>query len=284
MRILLLGSTGILGTSLVVAAESAGAECVELGHQELEITDYGAVESAVMKFRPDAVINCVAVVGINPCEEDPETAFQVNTTAPLHLARACAKQDITLIQPSTHAVFDGMKQEPYTEDDLPRPTNIYSASKYAAECLVSATCRKYYIVRLPTMFGTRRNSRPGFFDKATRWIRDGKAMRIAEDKFDSPSYALDVASEVLRILRDEEPYGLYHVANTGNISVYEAVVELAGLLDASVDIERVADSEFPSIAHKPLRSAIASKKVKPLRGWREALRDHVLGNLQHRAE
>lgn len=275
MRILLLGSTGILGTSLVVAAESAGVECVELGHQELEITDYRAVEKAVADSHPDAVINCVAVVGINPCEEDPVRAFNINAIAPSYIAKVCNGRDIVFVQPSTHAVFDGTKDGYYTEEDLVRPLNIYSGSKYMAELFAQGLCRKYYVVRLPTMFGPRRNQKFGFVDKVLKRIENREEIKIAADKIDSMTYSIDGAGRLIWMLKEQVPYGLYHLANHGGVSYCDFVKKMVEFLDADVRVVAAKDDDFPALGYKPKKTAMTSVKLQPMRSWDKALEDYV---------
>ena len=72
---------------------------------------------------------------------------------------------IILVQTSTHAVFDGKRNKSYCEEDIPRPNNVYSGTKYLSELFVSSICKKYYIIRFPTLFGKRSNNQKGFVDK-----------------------------------------------------------------------------------------------------------------------
>jgi dTDP-4-dehydrorhamnose reductase len=214
-------------------------------------------------------------VGINPCEVDPAAAFAVNTTAVSNLARLCADSGAILVQPSTHAVFDGEKDGFYTESDVPRPASIYSVSKLAAEHLAANISPKHYIVRFPTLFGTRRNSSPGFFDKILDGLLCGRELRIAADKIDSPTYTMDAAMRVVSLIRDRHAYGTYHIANKGKTSYYDFTVKLAELLGVKATIIPARDADFPSLAHKPLRTALDSVKLDSIRCWEEALAECV---------
>ncbi|MFA5186400.1 MAG: NAD(P)-dependent oxidoreductase [Patescibacteria group bacterium] len=274
MKILIIGSSGLLGTALTMKCAERGIPFVGTTHEDLEITHREELESWVSTSGCDTVINTAAMVGINQCEHYPVTAFKVNTVAPANLAHICRRQGITLVQISTHTVFDGRSSDPYTEFSVPNPLNIYGASKYAAECLVRNICPRHYIVRLPTLFGPRRNSRPGFSDKVLQWIAEGKALRIADDKIDSPSYTLDVADALLLALRTGGR-GNYHIANAGAVSFYDFVLEIVRILGARVEVQRAKDWEFQPLAQNPLKTAMASVYLPPLRGWTEALEEYL---------
>jgi dTDP-4-dehydrorhamnose reductase len=230
--------------------------------------------------KPDAVINLVAIPSINPCEENPDLAFSVHVTAPLTMIKTCSAMDITYVQASSHAVFDGTKIEPYTERDQPNPGSVYAVSKYASECLTANLCPKHYIVRLATMYGNRRNDSLGFVDKMVKMIRSGQKLRVADDKIDSPSYARDVAELLLSLLTEKHSHGIYHLANSGMTSYYEFVCVLRDLLGANNIIDRAKDRDFPALGLKPLRTALKSIHLDPIRSWQDALEDYVTADLR----
>ena len=165
MKILLLGASGAFGTALEKVCEEKGIECISPKHEELDITDCEKVKTDVIKYKPDVVVNSVAMVGINLCEIEPEKAFKINGIAVLKLAKICEENKIVLVQPSTHAIFDGTKKGYYTEEDTPKPAGVYAVSKYAAECFARNFCTRHYVIRFPTLFGPRRNNSMGFVDK-----------------------------------------------------------------------------------------------------------------------
>ena len=80
---------------------------------------------------------------------------------------------------------------------------------------------------------------------------------------------------MVNLLDDSAEFGTYHVANQGNISYYDFVVELKKLIGGSARIDRAKDSDFPALGKKPLRTALSTVKRPPLQGWREALTDYV---------
>lgn len=271
----MLGVMGLLGTAIESICTQQGIDCIGLSHADIEITDFSNLKARLDRERPDVIINTVAIVGIDPCETEPIEAYRVNTLPAYQLAKYCQQRQITFIQVSTHAVFDGESEEPYTEKDLPNPTNIYSATKLMSETLAKNNCTRYYVIRVPSMFGQRRNNREGFTDKVRKWLNSGKPLKIADDKIDSPSYSKDIAEVLIRLIKDKEPYGVYHLANSGKVSLYEFVIEMANLTNKQIEVSRAKDSDFPSLAHKPLRTALVSEKLPPLRGWKQALDEYV---------
>jgi dTDP-4-dehydrorhamnose reductase len=193
----------------------------------------------------------------------------------LHLAKECGKSDITLVQPSSHAVFDGFKEEPYAEDDLVKATSVYAATKLLSERIVTVYCPKHYITRFPTLYGPRRNTSVGFVDKVVAWIKEGKEIRIADDKMDSPTYSIDAAAAVISLFFEDAPYGIYHIANEGWISYYDFAQKIQKLMGTEIIIHRAKDREFSSNCYKPLRTALKTIKLEPLRNYESALGEYI---------
>jgi dTDP-4-dehydrorhamnose reductase len=276
VRILITGSTGLLGTALTMKCGEQGIPFVGVTRGDVDITEKQALERWVDSSGCDTVINTAALVGVTQCESEPARAFATNSLAVTSLAEICRRRQMTLVQISTHTVFDGDLRVPYLEDLIvPNPLNTYGASKYIAELNVRNNCSQYYIVRLPTLFGPRRNSHLGFPDKVIQWIREGKSLRIADDKIDSPSYSLDVAERILTVLRDQMAYGVYHVANDGAVSFYDFVLQIVKIMGARVEVQRAKDAEFQPLARNPLRTAMGSLKLPRMRDWREALEEYL---------
>lgn len=278
-KVLILGSSGMFGTALESVCKRKNMECEGLTHKDLEITHPDELKSLVKKYKPDIIINSIAISSIDACEFDPQKAFDVNSIAVLNLARVCKENNIILVQVSTQAVFDGSKSKGfYTENSQPNPTNIYAASKYSAECFVKNICPKYYIVRLPTLFGKRKNKNMAFVDKILNSIKEGKELRISDDKIDSFGYTKDLAELLVSILKRELPFGVYHLTNSGKASYYEFVLELIRLLKVDVKPHRAKHRDFATLpfVHKPLRSPAKSVILDPIRSWREALKEYLM--------
>jgi len=274
-KILLFGNSGTVGTSVEKVCETKNIEYAGLNHSDVEVTNREEVQKAIEDYSPSVVINSVAVIGINPCEQDPVGTFNINAIAASYMAKECEKHGITFVQPSSHAVFDGFKDSYYTEYDPPVPLSMYSASKYMAEVFAMNLCSRHYVVRFPTMFGPRRNNKPGFVDKVIEKMKNGEPLKIADDKTDSPTYTLDVAEELINLIESNAPYGVYHLANSGMTTYYELVKKIKDILGFNSDLEAGKDADFPALAHKPLKTSMKSAKLSPLRPWEEALEDYL---------
>jgi dTDP-4-dehydrorhamnose reductase len=111
-KILLLGTTGLVGTAFEFCLNYRGDNYLALSHKEANVAyPYPELEKAFALYDPTVVINCTGVVGVNPCYFDPVRAKEVNLEGPKNLVRLCSKYKSILVQISTHNVFDGKKNE-----------------------------------------------------------------------------------------------------------------------------------------------------------------------------
>lgn len=274
-KILVLGSTGCLGTSLEkVFKKDKKIQYIGCNHSDVEITNKRDLEKIVKKYKPNIIVNTVALIGINFCEENPKKTMDVNAFSVFNLSKICRKNNIILVQISTHAVFDGTKNIPYQENDIPNPLNIYAYSKLVSEYFVKQNLQKYFILRMPTMYGPRRNKSLGFVDKMINMMKEGKTLSIAGDRMDSPSYTLNIANKINKILKTKN-YGLYHMSDKGMVSYFEFIVEIAKIINFKGKIKKAKNNDFVSAAPNPLRVAMKSKKGDTGVFWKKAIRKYI---------
>jgi len=280
MKVLLLGSTGQVGTAIESHCKKKGIECLGLSRENIEITHPEEVESAIENYCPDVVINSVALQAIDKCVLHAAEAFEINSIAVSHLARICDKKDITLMQLSTHTIFDGTKNDYYTEDDGANPINIYGASKYLGEIFARNLCKKHYIVRIPVVFGSRRAGYYGFVDKVLQWIDEGRELKMTDNNTESFCYNLDVADSLICILLKKMPFGVYHVTNFGKASMYEFVSKIVEIMGVHSRVHRAKDKDFKALGKRPLHTAIKSIKLDPLRAWEDSLSEYIINEVK----
>lgn len=93
----------------------------------------------------DAIVNTAAETHVDRSIRDPELFFENNTRGTLALLEAVRKcnNDATLTQVSTDEVYGESLEDSFTEKDMAKPSNPYSASKAAADMFVLAYHKTY---------------------------------------------------------------------------------------------------------------------------------------------
>ncbi|WP_129338197.1 dTDP-4-dehydrorhamnose reductase [Cellulomonas endophytica] len=270
MRWLVVGGNGMLGTDLRAALVRAGEDVVAPDRRALDVTDAAAVRSAVQDV--DLVVNCAAFTAVDAAETEEPAAFAVNATAPALLARAAAAAGARLVHVSTDYVFAGDGTRPYDEDDDVAPRSAYGRTKAAGEWAVLAASRDHLVVRTAWLYGAHG---PCFPRTIARVARERGAVSVVDDQVGQPTWTVDLADLVLRLVAARAPGGVYHGTATGAVSWFgfaRAVVAAAGLDPETVSPTTSADFARP--APRPAYSVLGHGRleaagVAPVGRWAE---------------
>jgi dTDP-4-dehydrorhamnose reductase len=250
-------------------------EVIGKNSSDFNATKFDEVKDMIKGIRPDILINTVASMGIDPCEKDPVKALTLNTLYPKLLAELSRDMGFLLIHFSTDAVFNDEKNELYVESDTPKPLNVYGFTKYGGDCFIQAIAKKYYIFRLPVLFGKAIKNNQ-FVEKMLQKIKEGsKVIRVTSDIVSSPTYNGDIAKEIKRIIESSLPYGLYHIVNEGKATLFEIMQEIVKNLNLDVKVEKASYKEFPYVGIKNTNTPMTSEKIRPMRPWKEALKEYT---------
>jgi dTDP-4-dehydrorhamnose reductase len=250
-------------------------------HAELDITDRAALARAFDDTKPAIVFNCAAFHNVDVCEVEPDPAWQVNVRAVRDLAGLCAQHGAKLVHFSSNYVFDGTRDEPYEELDLPSPRSIYALTKLAGEYAALAYAADALVVRSAGLYGLHGSRSKGgnFVQRMTARAREQRALRMVADQHLSPTFTADLAAATLDAI-EHRAQGVVHLTSGGACSwleFTEAIMEIAGI---DVPIEPVATAVAPGQPDRPLNGVLANKAatalgLAPLRPWREALQDYM---------
>ena len=275
MRIAIVGAAGQLGTALQACLQ---AEIVPLNHADIEITDSRRVAAALTASRPDCVINCAAYNFVDRAEDEPDAAFAVNAEGPRNLARWCTMANAVLVHVSTDYVFgsDIDRILPYCETAIPGPQSVYAASKLEGEQFVRADLKRHFIVRTCGLYGRASSEGKGNFVKTMLCLaKERKELSIVDDQHCTPSYAVDVASAIARLIETDH-YGLYHATNFGDTTWYKFARRIFHLAKIDIKVRPISSSEYPQKAKRPGYSVLDCEKLAgllggPLPAWDDAL-------------
>lgn len=280
MKVAVLGSTGQLGQDLM---RVFGEEAAGFAHQDLDVTDGVGVASVLHSLKPDWVLNTAAFHRVDDCEINPTLAFAVNTLGAFNVARAAAAVGSGVVFFSTDYVFGGedrKRDHPYMEGDSPYPLNVYGVSKGAGEQLVMQANERHLVVRSAGLYGTA-TSRKGwtFPELMLNKARTEGIVSVVTDQVLSPTFTADLAQKTKELI-EQDVVGLFHLTNSGECSWFEFAQGAFDLAGVEVEMEPISTGQTQRRARRPSYSALSTTRleamgVKPMRPWKEALRDYL---------
>jgi dTDP-4-dehydrorhamnose reductase len=263
MRLMITGAGGQLGQEMAKQAGTKGHDVTPFTSRELDITNTAAVRGAVLRCRPDAVVNCAAYNAVDHAEREWRRAFLVNGLAVRTLALAAREAGAILVHYSTDYVFDGLSTRPYTIADRPNPLSRYGESKLLGEQAVRDHSSCYFLIRTSWVFGPGNTN---FAQKVLEWGRQNDRLKIVDDQVSSPTRTRDLADATLGLLETEQ-FGLYHLTNGGSCSRYEWAKYILDATGWKGVLIPVKSEEFPTPARRPAFSVLDNFGAAEVLGW-----------------
>jgi dTDP-4-dehydrorhamnose reductase len=274
VRALITGGGGQLASDL---QESLGGDATSFSRSELDVTDSAAIDGAFLSCKPDVVFNCAAYHNLDQCEANPAQAFAVNVEAVRDLATRNAK----LVHISTNYVFDGKREEPYAESDLPAPRSIYAISKLAGEHAALAYGTHTLVIRTAGLYGVYGSASKGgnFVQRMLTRAREHGRLQVVADQYLQPTYTSDLADALIEAAR-RNLSGTLHITASGACSWYDftcAIVELAGL---DVPVDPTSTVIWSGGVDRPRNGVLARSRadalgLSKLPDWRNALERYM---------
>lgn len=246
MKILIFGANGMLGHKLMQklggAFEVIGtirgsfAEIEHFGIFEREriieftaASDAPSIESAIVKAKPDVVINAIGIVKQLPSAKDVITTLEINSIFPNRLADLAAKHGFRLITISTDCVFDGVRGN-YSENDQPNANDLYGKSKNIGE-VVADNCLTIRTSIIGRELGSAHSLIEWFLSN-----RGGSAKGFTNAIY-SGFPTIVFADIITSLITDhKELSGLYHIASDP-INKFDLLTLVNKYYDVSITVE-----------------------------------------------
>jgi dTDP-4-dehydrorhamnose reductase len=291
-KIMIIGAKGNLGGQLMRALGNE-YRLVLLDREEVDIAEKESVENVVEFYKPDYIINAAAYNAVDKCEEsesDFELAKKINQIGVRNLAEICLENKIILIHYSTDYVFGGVGIEElnkakerggFDESMIPKQGNRYAETKLAGEqeiMKLAGSGLKYYLIRTSKLFGPKGESagaKPNFFDIMLDLSKTKDSIDAVDSETSCFTYTYDLAKATMEMIKNQNDFGIYHITNQDACTWYEAVKYLFELKGIKKKINAITPNDLPRPAKRPEYSELRSTKLKPMRSYREALREYL---------
>jgi dTDP-4-dehydrorhamnose reductase len=272
-KILLLGKNGQVGWELQRTLAPLG-NVIALDQEELDLVRVSDIRRTVQELKPDIIVNAAAYTAVDKAESEPGLAMAINGDAPGVLAEEAKKQGALLVHYSTDYVFDGTKDTPYTEEDIPNPLNVYGKTKLAGEEAIQAVAGNHLIFRTSWVYGTRGQN---FFLTMLRLAREREEIRVVDDQIGAPTWCRMIAESTALILAQginweegfneyfEERKGMHHMTAGGQTSWYgfaKHIIDNISPEDKVVErVIPIKTKDYSYQAERPLYSVMSNAKL-----------------------
>jgi dTDP-4-dehydrorhamnose reductase len=285
-KILLIGKNGQVGEELERLLPQLG-DVVPLGRQELNLSNTEDIRRTIREIRPNLIVNAAAYTAVDQAEKEETAANEINSNAVAIMAEEAKKIGASLVHYSTDYVFDGLKGDPYVEDDPTGPINVYGTTKLAGEQGIRASGVSHLIFRTSWVYATRGRN---FLLTILRLATQREELRIVRDQIGAPTWSREIADATTKILSQlygretsEDSLsivsGTYHMTAAGVTNWHEfatAILEeashaskttpwFAAATSGNPVITRrvipITTQEFPTPARRPAYSILSNARL-----------------------
>jgi dTDP-4-dehydrorhamnose reductase len=271
MKILVTGKDGQVGFALHKKLASLG-EMIATNRHELDLGNPEAIKTFIDKIQPDIIINPAAYTQVGKAESEKLLAHQINAFAPRVLAEKASELNIPIIHFSTDYVFDGLKDESYTETDQVNPQSVYGQSKWEGEEAIRHH-KKHIILRTSWLFSSHGQN---FLKTILKLIQEKNSLNVVSDQIGTPTSSevlADVTYKIVKAIFNDpnfKDFGTYHMTleNETNWYGYACFItdeaKRLGLqtLMTSKDIKPISSDAYPTLAKRPMNSRLDTTKIK----------------------
>lgn len=221
MRILILGASGMLGSTLfrmfsnTTEFETWGSvrsrEYLKFFNfsdriiADIDVLNYEDLVKLCLKVKPDLVINCIGIIKQQTSAKNPLVAIPINSILPHKLAELCKLIDSRLVLISTDCVFSGTKGN-YSEEDFSDAQDLYGRSKYLGEIHDS----KHVFTIRTSIIGHELNSNYSLVD----WFLSQTTQVQGYRKALFSGFTTVEIAKIIRniIIPNTNLFGLYHLS------------------------------------------------------------------------
>jgi len=256
-NVLITGCAGFIGSHtveefLLSGYNVVGVDCLsyagskenmssfidKIDFYEVDIVDKQKIKEIVKKHSIGCIINFAAETHVDNSINSAAQFLHSNINGVYSLLEVCREEGCKIFQISTDEVYGSKKQGSFLETDVLNPRNPYSATKAAAEHLVTSFFNtfglEYKMVRMSNNFGPRQHKEK-FIPTILRNLQAGKKIPVYGDGKNIRDwfYVKDCTKCILEIFKNGEFNQVYNLSlenELENIEVVNLIVDILGKL------------------------------------------------------
>ena len=218
--IVVLGSTGYIGSKFINFFQSLGQEAIGVSRCEIDYTNVLSLKNWLKSKNPRFVINSAGYTGkpnVDACELAKAECLSGNAVLPGIIREVCEDLKIAWGHVSSGCIYSGRRTDGtgWKEDDEPNfsfrssPCSFYSGSKALGEEVLQEA-ENCYIWRLRIPFNEERNPR-NYLQKLLNY----NSLLEAEN---SVSHLDEFVQKCVECFEQDVEPGIYNMTNTGSIT------------------------------------------------------------------
>lgn len=281
-KILILGSTGLLGQSLMKEIKSRGIEVTGVARSNadvcFDITDDNTLISFIKKNRFSIIINTCAIVNHKLCEQNNALAYQVNSRPSAILANLAKENNAYYVYISTDGYYSGDRDYKHTEEHDIKLFNEYARTKYCGE-VFTLTNPDSLVIRTNIVGFRGKADQPTFVEWVINSLTNNVEMTLFNDYYTS-SISVTQFAKALCDLLPKKISGILNLACSQVSTKLQFINKLAK--EFNLNLNNAKEGTVNSLAgsFRPDSLGLDTSKAEKLLGYALPNLDEVIIQLK----
>lgn len=262
-QVIVTGANGLIGSSFCsMLQNSYDLVTFDISNPDnpVDITNEKSVLSAVAATKASFIVHFAAFTDVTAAWQQTNdtsgSAYKVNVVGTQNLVKACNQTGKHLINISTSYVFDGEKEEQYTESDNPNPIEWYGKTKALAEEYIQNNANTWSIFRIDQPFKATAATKLDLPHKIAAELKTGTLFPQFDDHYFGPTWIPDFVKTLDWAIRTSAT-GLYHASSGETWSNYQFATAIAELLDKPNTVTASKLSDYLKANNRPYQKNTA---------------------------
>lgn len=235
--------------------------------QPADITRYDQVLARFEASSATHVIHLAAYTDVTGAWQQTDdtngTAYKVNVVGTENIIKAAEQTGKHVIFISTAYVFDGEKNEMYTEEDVPNPLEWYGKTKFLAEDIVRKSSTPWVILRIDQPFRSDPFEKVDTVHRVISGMKEGKLYPQFTNHYFGPTYLNDF-SKILDFSIRKNLTGLYHASSGEQWTDYEFAKLVSTTLGLGFEVQKGDLDAYLKTSQRPYQrnTAMSTEKLR----------------------
>jgi len=236
-KILVTGSSGFIGSNLVIKLNEAGLDVyngvrslddsINEKDVECDLTDLNGILNMIDSFRFDTIIHLAALVGWSG--QSYQEMFLENVLSTGALAYVSHKMEAKFIFASA-ALVHGKNTEVITKESPIELDTNYARSKYDAEVLLRSILPEACIFRIGGVFGCNGPNHLGINKSISEALKGYAPVLVGSGKSKRNYIYIDDLVEILLLAIKRKSKGTYLIAGNESLSIKDMLNQVCNEL------------------------------------------------------
>ena len=267
--ILILGSTGLLGLALIEFFQEKNIQNVcglarKNSDFNIDIIDHDKLIAFLNKLKPKVIINSIAIVDHQLCEDKPDLAYLVNSRIVGIISDWSLKNSCYFIQISTDHYYVGDGSKKHSEKDQITLVNEYAKTKYLGEVL--ALINPQSLVIRTNIVGFKNHSKPTFLEWVLQSLKNNQQINLFNDYFTSSIHTNQLA-KIIYDLIDLKLTGVINIASSSVSSKEQFILALAKKFNFNLNNAKSISIFDSNIIKRAESLGLETAKIESILGY-----------------